>query len=142
MAAIPLQPMIRRAALRRRSARWPSLGRSPLARREASWGLLFISPWIVGFLAFTFLPMIASLVFSVTNISLAQEQPLRFVGLEELRSDARRPQVWESLGVTFRFAAFNLPIAIIIPFVVALVLNSPLPARHGHVPDRCSSCPT
>jgi multiple sugar transport system permease protein len=32
---------------------------------------------------------------------------------------------WDSLAVTFRFAAFNLPIAIVIPFVVALVLNSP-----------------
>src|SRR5258706_1736590 len=32
--------------------------------------------------------------------------------------------VWDSLSVTLRFAAFNLPIAIVIPFVVALILNS------------------
>ena len=34
--------------------------RSPLARREARWGYLFLSPWILGFLAFTLLPMIAT----------------------------------------------------------------------------------
>ena len=38
-----------RAAPRRRTA-------TPLARREARQGLLFISPWIIGFLAFTLAP--------------------------------------------------------------------------------------
>ena len=102
----------------------PSLGRTPLARREARWGLIFLSPWIFGFLAFTLFPMVASLAFSLTNLSLAQEQPLRFVGLRNYQSMLNDRQVWESLGVTFRFAALNLPIAIIIPFIVALVLNS------------------
>jgi multiple sugar transport system permease protein len=46
------------------------------------------------------------------------------VGLENVQRMLADKQTWESLGVTFRFAAFNLPIAIVIPFVVALVLNS------------------
>ena len=41
---------------------------SPLARREALTGLAFISPWIIGFLAFTLIPMIVSLVFSFSNL--------------------------------------------------------------------------
>ena len=55
---------------------------SPLARREARQGYLFIAPWIVGFLVFTFLPMIATLAFTFFNLTLAQEQPLHFVGLD------------------------------------------------------------
>ena len=55
---------------------------TPLARREARQGLLFLSPWIFGFVVFTAFPMIATLGFSLSNISLAQETPLRFVGLE------------------------------------------------------------
>jgi multiple sugar transport system permease protein len=43
---------------------------SPLARREARWGLLFISPWVIGFLLFTLLPMLATLVFTFTNLTL------------------------------------------------------------------------
>ena len=49
------------------------LRRPPLARREARWGLLFISPWIIGFLAFTLLPMLATLAFTLTNLTLEQQ---------------------------------------------------------------------
>ena len=127
MATIPIQPveLPRSGSILRLRPRRPSLGRTPLARTEARWGLIFLAPWIVGFLAFTFLPMVASLIFSVTNLSLAQEQPLRFVGLDNFVTMLGDHQTWESLAVTFRFAAFNLPIAIVVPFAVALVLNSP-----------------
>jgi ABC-type sugar transport system permease subunit len=124
LAAIPLQ-RVKRPVAGRRILRRPSLGRTPLARREARWGLIFLSPWIVGFFAFTFLPMMASLAFSLTNLTLAQEEPLQFVGLRNYDAMLRDTQVWESIGNTLRFAAFNLPIAIVIPFVVALVLSSP-----------------
>ncbi len=97
---------------------------SPLARREARQGLLFISPWIIGFLAFTAIPMIATLVFTFLNITLAQEQPLAFVGFENWTRMLGDQHVWDSLGVTLRFAALWLPISIIVPFVVALGLNS------------------
>ena len=46
MTAVPL----------RRRARTRSL-----ARREERQGLLFISPWILGFVAFTAIPMVATL---------------------------------------------------------------------------------
>ena len=52
---------------------------TPLARREARQGYLFISPWIIGFLAFTALPMLATFAFSFLNLTLAQEEPVRFV---------------------------------------------------------------
>jgi ABC-type sugar transport system permease subunit len=121
VAAIPIQPV------RPSRRRWPrrlSLGRTPLARHEARWGLLFIGPWILGFLVFTLFPILASLVFVFSNLSLSQDQPLKFVGLANIKAMLADSAVWDSLGVTFRFAAFNLPIAIIIPFVVALILNS------------------
>jgi ABC-type sugar transport system permease subunit len=126
VAAIPLQPLEQfdRRAGGRRFFRRPSLGRSALARHEAKWGLIFLAPWIFGFFAFTVIPLIASLLFSLTNLSLEQTQPLRFVGLDNFVRMLGDHTTWDSLAVTFRFAAFNLPIAIVVPFVVALVLNS------------------
>ncbi|HTE65682.1 MAG TPA: hypothetical protein VK736_05445, partial [Candidatus Binatia bacterium] len=53
-----------------------------LSRIEAFWGLAFISPWILGFLLLTLGPMIATLIFTFTNINLIQDRPIRFVGLE------------------------------------------------------------
>jgi multiple sugar transport system permease protein len=97
---------------------------TPLARREARQGYLFISPWILGFLAFTAIPMIATLVFTFLNMTLAQEEPLRFVGLDNYARLAGDSQVWETLGVTFRFAAVWLPVSVVVPFVLALGLNS------------------
>lgn len=44
---------------------------SPLARREAVAGLLFISPWILGFVIFTAGAMIFSLVLAFSRYNLA-----------------------------------------------------------------------
>src|SRR6266480_6019552 len=97
---------------------------SRLAWHEARSGLLFLSPWIVGFLAFTLIPIVATLVFTFMNIKLNQDVPLRFVGLDNYLALFGDPQVWDSLLVTFKFAAISLPVAVILPFSVALLLNS------------------
>jgi ABC-type sugar transport system permease subunit len=97
---------------------------SPLARREARQGLLFISPWIIGFLAFTLLPMVATFAFTFMNVTLRQEEPLAFVGLDNYATLARDGQVWSSLLVTLKFGAIWLPVSIVVPFLLALGLNS------------------
>lgn len=97
---------------------------SPLARREARWGLVFLSPWIIGFLVFTLIPMVVTLGFTFVNLKLGQDEPLRFVGLDNYAALLRDSQTWSSLLVTFKFAALALPIGVIVPFAVALLLNS------------------
>jgi ABC-type sugar transport system permease subunit len=104
--------------------RWRRAPMSTLARREARWGLLFLSPWIIGFIAFTALPMIATLGFTFTNVTLTQQEPLRFVGLDNYRRLLEDQQMWRSLGVTLRFAVLWLPTVIVAPFLVALLLNA------------------
>jgi multiple sugar transport system permease protein len=103
----------------RRRARTTSL-----ARREERQGLLFISPWIIGFLAFTLIPMIATFALTFLNVTLAQEEPLRFVGLDNYARLMRDGQAWASLAITIRFALFWLPVVIVVPFLLALALNS------------------
>jgi multiple sugar transport system permease protein len=86
---------------------------------------LFVSPWVIGFLLFTLLPMIATLAFTFTNLTLQQEEPLRFVGLDNYQDLLSDTQAWRAIGVTLRFALLWLPFAIITPLAVALLLNSP-----------------
>ena len=107
---------------RRRVTPWSKL--TPLARREARQGLLFISPWIIGFLAFTLIPMVATLAMTFLNVTLSQQEPLRFIGLDNYRQLVSDRQVWDSLSVTLRFAVLYLPVSIVVPFVLALGLNS------------------
>jgi ABC-type sugar transport system permease subunit len=94
-------------------------------RREAKWGLLFISPWLVGFFLFYLAPMIASLIFSFNDFTLGAPDDIRFVGFDNWRrmlfEDA---DTWTSLGVTFRFALISLPIGMFSAFALALLLNS------------------
>lgn len=97
---------------------------TPLAKREALWGVLFLSPWLIGFLVFTLTPMVASLAFSFLNLRIAQEEPLHFVGLENYQSLVRDSQVWSSLLVTIKYALLALPIGLIIPIGLALLINS------------------
>jgi len=96
----------------------------PLARREALWGLLFLSPWILGFLAFTLFPMLATLGFTFSNITLAQEEPLQFVGLQNYQHLFRDSQMWASLGATVKYGLLALPVGLALPFALALLLNS------------------
>jgi len=102
--------------------RWSRM--SPLARREARQGLLYISPWIIGFLAFTAIPIIATFIFTFLNLTLAQKDALRFVGFDNYARLLRDGQVWESLSVTLRFAVLWLPVSIVVPFLLAVGLNS------------------
>ena len=94
------------------------------AQREAAWGFLFISPWIVGFLALTLAPVVATFIFTFLNLRLNQQQPVRFVGLDNYADLLNDPRAWEALGVTLRFAAIALPVGLIVPFALAMLLNS------------------
>jgi multiple sugar transport system permease protein len=97
---------------------------SGLAWRRARWGYLFIAPWIIGFLAFTAFPMIATLAFTFTNVNLNQAEPLQFVGLRNYQTLVSDQRTWDSLAVTFKFALLALPVGVCLPFVVALTLHS------------------
>lgn len=107
-------------------------GLPPNARREMRHGLTYISPWIIGFLAFTLLPIIASLIFSFTNMKITDGilNKTDFVGLDNYIRLLKDPLVWStgstpgSLWVTVRFGLLALPIGIFLPLSIALLMNS------------------
>jgi ABC-type sugar transport system permease subunit len=97
---------------------------SRLQRREAWFGFAFISPWLLGFLLFTILPMIAALVFSVTQFNLLDMDEFHFIGLQNYIRVFSDPQVIASLWITLRFALFAIPLAIGLPLGLAVLVNS------------------
>ena len=103
---------------------------SGLAWRRARWGYVFVAPWIIGFLAFTALPMVATFAFTFTNINLAQAEPLQFVGLRNYQTLVSDQRTWDSLAVTLKFGLLALPVGVCLPFIVALLLHS----RHLRAP--------
>jgi len=100
-------------------------GASESKRREARAGFLFLSPWLVGLVVFTAFPIIASLLLTFFNASLTgAERHFRFIGLDNWIRFFGDPQAWQALGVTVRFALLTVPVGIIVPLLVALILNS------------------
>ncbi len=98
---------------------------SKMRQREARWGLLFISPWLLGFLFLYLVPMIASLVFSTMEFTLSAPEDAKFIGLDNWRRMLfEDPNTWESLAVTFKFAIISLPIGMFSAFLLAVMLNS------------------
>lgn len=97
---------------------------TPARRREAMWGLAFISPWLIGFLIFYMVPMIASLLFSFMRFQLTAPDEATFIGLENWTRMLADGAVHEALAVTFIFAIISLPIGLIASFLLAILLNS------------------
>ncbi len=97
---------------------------SKLACTEARWGIFFLSPWIIGFLVFTFIPMVMSLVLSFTNYDLLHPDEIEFIGLENYTRFFDDPLVRTSTMVSVRFALLALPVGIIQPIIMAVLLNS------------------
>jgi multiple sugar transport system permease protein len=97
-----------------------------LASRESLWGYVFISPWVLGFLAFTALPMLASLFFSLTNFDPRHPDTFDFIGLANYQKMLRDPLVGQSLFVTLKFAAIVIPLTMIASLGIAMIVNSKL----------------
>lgn len=98
---------------------------SRLEKKEMTWGLFFISPWMIGFLLFYFLPMVASFGFSLYDFNPAVPDQARFVGFANWqRALFQDEEVWLSLGRTLHFAAISLPISLLFALFLAILLNS------------------
>ena len=104
-----------------RRSRWAEL-RQP----GALTGLLFVSPFIVGFLLFSAIPMLASLVLSFTDFDPREPDRIRFIGLDNYVRLVGDPAVGESLLVTARFALLVVPLSLAIALGVAMLVNSRL----------------
>lgn len=107
----------------KRRTRWRDM--SALKKYQAKWGYAFISIWLIGFVVFYAIPMVASFGFSLLDFQLASPEDIEFVGLAHWQRMLFDDElVWESLRVTFVFAFISLPIGMITALGLAILLNS------------------
>lgn len=84
-------------------------------------GYAFISPWLIGFIAFTVIPMIVSLWFSFTDYDLFTT-PV-FVGMKNYINLFKDSKFLTSFKVTFVYAFLTVPGRLAISLLVAFMLN-------------------
>jgi multiple sugar transport system permease protein len=109
----------RTAGLSRRNARRPRPGR--LGRRNFLLGMLFISPWLVGFLAFLVYPIVANVWYSFTDYSGFGEA--EFIGLDNYSRMRNDDLFWKSLYNTLYYTLLAVPIGVIVAITLAVAMN-------------------
>ncbi|MFT8358625.1 carbohydrate ABC transporter permease [Bifidobacterium aquikefiri] len=90
-------------------------------RRQTLSGLLFISPWIVGFLIFTAWPMIYSAYLTVTDYDVINAP--RYVGAANFQQLIEDPKTTIALGNTIFYTVLQVPAHVLVALGLALLLN-------------------
>ena len=92
-------------------------------RKQNLWGYLFIGPFIIGFLAFTVIPIFASLYFSFTSYNLFTEPEwIGFDNFTKMFTDD--PRFLHSLKITFIYVFAGVPLRLAFALFVAMLLNT------------------
>ncbi|WP_182111846.1 carbohydrate ABC transporter permease [Actinotalea sp. JY-7876] len=96
-------------------------GQRRTRHRELRGALLFLSPWIVGFLVFTLWPVLYSGYLSLTDYDVLTDP--EFVGLENYERMAQDDDVRLALWNTFYYTVLHVPLLVILSLALALLLN-------------------
>jgi len=94
-------------------------------KKQLKTGILMISPWLVGGIGFTLIPLLLAFGMSMTNYSFFSKP--KFIGFENyITMFTKDPLIWKSLGVTFIYAIVAIPLQLIFGFLLANLLNQNL----------------
>ncbi|HBK69020.1 MAG TPA: sugar ABC transporter permease [Firmicutes bacterium] len=92
-----------------------------LARREEITGWLFITPMLIGFIVFSFGPILASLIISFTDWDLLQAP--KFVGFVNFAKLFKDDYFIQCMSNTLYFVITMVPIILVVAMTLAIILN-------------------
>lgn len=99
--------------------------RSRVERRKLGLGLIFISPWIIGLLAFTLYPIIWTVYLSFHRYSGFGD--MTYIGIDNYTRMLDDPLFSKSVWNTFYLTGLSVPIGVVVAMVLALAMNQELP---------------
>lgn len=94
---------------------------SRLRRREAIDGYLAVLPWLVGFLAFTAIPLLASIAIAFTEWQILT--PAHWVGLANFVRLTMDNLFWTTLYNTAYISFISVPLQLLLALGIALAMN-------------------
>jgi multiple sugar transport system permease protein len=90
-------------------------------RRNLRWGLIFISPWLIGFIVFGILPIVYTFFLSLTRYSGIRD-PILNDGANYPRMLAD-PLFWKSAYNTLYYTLLAVPIGVVVAMLLAMAMN-------------------
>jgi multiple sugar transport system permease protein len=104
------------------TAAGPAAGsRQSLLANQAFCGWLFITPALVGFILFYFLPTLRAFYIGLTNWNLMRAP--KFLGLENYQKLMVDQKFWDSMWVTLLYVIYNIPIQTVFGLLLAVLLK-------------------
>ncbi|TAK20742.1 MAG: sugar ABC transporter permease [Chloroflexota bacterium] len=95
---------------------------SPARLRHVVEAYLFLSPWLIGYVALTFVPVLFSIYYSFTSYDVIS--PEKWIGLQNyVDAFTRDDQFWPSLGKTAYYAGMTVPLGVVGSLLLAVFLN-------------------
>jgi multiple sugar transport system permease protein len=91
------------------------------AQRRLLTGLLFVSPWLVGFLVFLVYPLLANFQMGMTDYSGFGDAT--WIGLKNYQDLLVDPLFWESLYNTLFYTIFAVPLGVVVAILIAIAMN-------------------
>lgn len=104
---------------RRRRWQRPSLG--AIERRNLRYGLLFISPWLFGFVVLGIFPILYTFYLSLTRYSGLRDPIL--IGSQNYQRMAADPMFWKAAYNTIYYTLLAVPIGVVVAMGLAIVMN-------------------
>jgi len=98
--------------------------RRSLSRNSALVGLVFVSPWLVGFVLFKAIPILTALGYSFTNFHLLEPDQIHFVGLANYLAILSDQGAGASLFGSIGTFLFSVPVEMALALALALVFSS------------------
>lgn len=93
---------------------------SAFLNREGTAGYVFTLPFIIGFLAFSAIPILISLGLSFTEYDVLGSP--HFIGVDNfVRMFTSDPKFWKSFGVTVLYAVASVPLKLVMALLVAML---------------------
>ena len=95
---------------------------SPVRRREALFGMLFVAPWLIGFIVFTLGPMLFSAYASFTDYNLIR--PPQWSGLDNYEAIFTSDRFFaRAMENTFWMVGIKTPLMILLALALAVLLH-------------------
>lgn len=104
--------------------RKPALHRKGAINHNRIWGLILISPWLIGAIAFKLVPIVTSLIFSLTNYMLLEPKNIQFIGIENYLKIFKDPSVGPVLWQTVSLALMIIPFQTFASILLATLLSN------------------
>jgi multiple sugar transport system permease protein len=122
-ALIPPEPAL--AGVRATNLKVGPWWRSRTERKNMRLGMIFISPWIVGFLGLTLYPLVYTFYLSFTRFG--GFLPPEWIGWTNFNRLFGDDLFYKSLYNTFYYTFLAVPIGVVVAMILALAMDQSLP---------------